>query len=100
MKPSDFNLELVIGRVLRTGVLASSACLLLGLLLTPVWPEPARWWLNAGILLLLLTPAARVVVSFAEYVMIRDWFFTAATGIVLLELLAGAVAALLFHRRI
>ena len=99
MKPSDGNLEIVIGRVLRTGVLMSSAFLLLGLLLTPFWPATARWSLDVGIVLLLLTPTARVVVSFAEYVMIGDWFFTVATGIVLLELLAGAVAALLFHHR-
>ena len=100
MKPADIKLEVVIGRVLRTGVLTSSACLLAGLVLTPFWSGGAAWLLSAGIVLLLLTPPTRVIVSFVDYLAMRDWFFATATGIVLLELLAGAVAALLFHRRV
>jgi len=39
-------------------------------------------------------------VSIAEYVVERDWRFAALTTIVLLELLASALAALVFNRRL
>jgi uncharacterized membrane protein len=56
--------------------------------------------LNAGIIVLLATPVSRVVVSTVEYVVERDWPFATLTFIVLLELVASAVAALVFNRRI
>ena len=96
------KLERLIGIVLRAGVIASSACLAAGLLLSlatgggPV----ANFLLNAGIVILLATPVARVVVSIVEYVRERDWRFATLTIIVLLELLASAVAALVFNRRV
>jgi uncharacterized membrane protein len=96
------KLERLIGIVLRAGVIASSACLAAGLLLSlatgggPV----ANFLLNAGIVILLATPVARYVVSIVEYVRERDWRFATLTIIVLLELLASAVAALVFNRRV
>jgi uncharacterized membrane protein len=96
------KLERLIGIVLRAGVIASSACLAAGLLLslaTGAGPV-ANFLLNAGIVILLATPVARVVVSIVEYVRERDWRFATLTIIVLLELLASAVAALVFNRRV
>ena len=95
------RLERVIGRVLRGGVVVSSACLMAGLVLSLAGVEPvATVLLNAGIIVLLATPVSRVVVSTVEYVVERDWPFATLTFIVLLELVASAVAALVFNRRI
>jgi uncharacterized membrane protein len=60
----------------------------------------SAWLLQAGIITLILTPSARVVLSIVEYAAARDWTFTLLTSIVLLELIGGAVAALVFHRRL
>ena len=95
------RLERVIGRVLRGGVLISSACLTAGLLLSLAGGGPAAsFLLNAGIIVLLATPVSRVVVSTVEYVVERDWTFAALTFVVLLELIASAVAALVFNRKL
>jgi uncharacterized membrane protein len=94
-------LERVIGVVLRAGVMASSACLAIGLLLALTGGGGlAGILLHAGIIVLLATPLARVIVSIVQYASQRDWAFTALTAIVLLELMASAVAALVFNRRI
>jgi uncharacterized membrane protein len=97
---SDAGLELLIGRVLRIGVTASSICLAAGLVVALVVPGAGLMLLNVGILLLIATPAARVVLSIVEYVIARDWPFTLLTTIVLMELVAGAVAAVLFHKKL
>jgi len=96
------SLERVIGVVLRAGVMASSACLAVGLLLALLMGDTglAGILLHAGIIVLLATPVARVIVSIVQYASQRDWAFTALTAIVLLELMASAVAALLFNRRV
>ena len=96
------KLERVIGRVLRAGVMMSSACLVAGLLLSLATGggPAASFLLNAGIVVLLATPLARVIVSTIQYVSERDWTFATLTFVVLLELVASAVAALVFNRRI
>ena len=96
------KLERLIGIVLRGGVMVSSACLAAGLLLSLVTGDGgvAGILLNAGIIVLLATPLARVVVSTVQYVGERDWRFATLTFIVLLELIASAVAALVFNRKI
>jgi uncharacterized membrane protein len=95
------RLERVIGLVLRGGVVVSSVCLMAGLVLSLTGVEPAATvLLNAGIIVLLATPVSRVVVSTVEYVVERDWPFATLTFIVLLELVASAIAALVFNRRI
>jgi uncharacterized membrane protein len=96
------KLERQIGYVLRAGVIASSACLAVGLLLwlaTGGGPV-SSFLLNAGIVILLATPLARVIVSTIEYVHERDWAFATLTFVVLLELVASAVAALVFNRKL
>jgi uncharacterized membrane protein len=94
------NLERTIGRVLRVGVTASSIALATGLILTFLGAPGAQWLLNIGVLTLLVTPVARVIVSFADYVGERDWTFVTLTAIVLVELLSSAAAALVFNRRL
>ena len=89
------RLEVVIGRLLRAGVLASSLCLACGLILTiaGISRAMAHMALSAGLLVLLATPVARVIVSVAEYLRERDWMFVSLTLGVLLALAGSAVAA-------
>jgi uncharacterized membrane protein len=95
-------LERIVGRVLRAGVMMSSVCMAVGLLLSLATGggAVAGILLNAGIIVLLATPVARVFVSTVQYVSERDWGFATLTFIVLLELVASAVAALVFNRRV
>jgi uncharacterized membrane protein len=93
------RLERTIGLVLRVGVAASSILLAAGLILALLHAPGAQWLLHLGIVTLLATPVARVLVSIAEYASERDWTFVALTAIVLVELLASAVAALVFNTR-
>ena len=99
MKPDDRGLsalEVTIGRVLRLGVGASSVLLAAGLLVTLV-DEASRVapaLLTIATIILLATPAARVVISVAEYARERDWLFVALTLIVLLTLAGSVVVAL------
>lgn len=95
------HFERVIGLVLSAGVAASAACLASGLLLSLASSggAAAAFLLNAGIVILLATPVARVMVSAVQYVSERDWTFATLTFLVLLELVASAVAALVFNRR-
>ena len=92
----DRGFESALGRLLGIGVLASSACLALGLALTLLRPDEGaqRALLTSGLVLLMATPIARVAVSAFTYARRRDWLFAALTGIVLLELFASVAAAL------
>jgi uncharacterized membrane protein len=88
------RLERAIGVVLRVGVAASSICLGAGLVLAFTRPGTlANLLMRVGIMVLLGTPVARVLVSIAEYALARDWMFTVLTLIVLIELIVGALAA-------
>src|SRR5262249_33922676 len=93
------RLERSIAFVLRAGVYASSASLAAGLVLTlgGVATTIAPVLLQVGIVVLLCTPVARVVISTVEYAVAREWQFAILTSIVLLELMASAVAALVFN---
>jgi uncharacterized membrane protein len=53
----------------------------------------SAWFLNAGLVVLMATPVARVVVSFVEYVRERDWVFAATTFAVLGVLVTTVVVA-------
>ena len=71
------QLDEVIEAVLTGGLAISSALLLAGLLLA----RPGL--LTAGIVLLLLTPVARVVVVTIDLVRRRDWVFAATSAWIL-----------------
>lgn len=92
---SDRAFEMALGRLLRAGVLASSTCLGAGLVMTFInaGGELTRTLLVAGLLLLIATPAARVVMSAVGYLQRRDWVFSCLTLVVLLELAASVVLA-------
>ncbi len=98
---SDSSLEERLGAVLRVGVYASSICLAAGLglsLTVPGLAVLAGWLMTAGLVMLMATPVTRVAVSVVVYGRQHDWTFFTLTGLVLLELTAGIVAALVFHR--
>jgi uncharacterized membrane protein len=75
------KLERLIGVVLRAGVMVSSTCLAVGLLLSLATGDHAMAavLLNVGIVVLLATPLARVIVSTVQYVGERDWLFATLT---------------------
>jgi uncharacterized membrane protein len=93
------ELERQLGRLLIGGVIVSAVLLTGGLALWLVDPHGgvAVALLNAGLIALMATPILRVVVSFAEYVRMRDWFFAAMTIAVLGELMLTLLVA--FRRR-
>lgn len=100
---NDVKLEERLGGILRIGVYASSICLAAGLALSLTAPGLAglaSGLMTAGLVMLMATPVARVAVSVVEYGRQRDWTFFALTGLVLLELAAGIVAALVFHTKL
>ena len=88
------RLERTIGEVLRFGTITSSTMFAVGLLITVMGSQlmVAQLLLGIGLIILLATPPARVVVSVIEYIRERDWTFVVLTLIVLLAL-AGSVAA-------
>lgn len=77
-------LELKLGRLLFAGVTISAVCLAAGLVLTLAgWsPAVANVILTTGLVILMITPVARVVASLVVYVRLRDWFFVATTIVV------------------
>ena len=90
-REGDARLERSVGRVLRAGVVVSSSSLAVGLALTLGWGV-GPWeigLLSGGLIVLLATPVARVVISVLGYALERDWLFAALTAIVLLELVGS-----------
>jgi uncharacterized membrane protein len=50
--------------------------------------------LGGGVIVLLVTPVARVLASFLDYLWMRDWWFALWTGIVLALLASSFLTAL------
>lgn len=70
--------EHLLGRTLHVGIVASTGLLASGLLLALATPgRAADLLLQAGLLVLMATPMARVLLSCVEYLRQRDWFFAA-----------------------
>jgi uncharacterized membrane protein len=90
------TLERTVGRVLRTGIGATTVCLSSGLALTlmGIGRRPAELLLTIGLMLLLATPVARVVASVVDYARARNWVFFVLTVIVLAELAASVIYAI------
>ena len=93
---ADQAFESALGRLLGVGILASTVCLAAGLVLalSGRGPGTARQLLMAGLLLLMATPVARVLVSVITYARRHDWLFAVLTLVVLLELAASVLIAL------
>jgi uncharacterized membrane protein len=89
------RLEAMIGEVLWFGTITSSTMFAIGLVMTVLRYQTAvaQLLLGAGLVILLATPPARVVVSVIEYIRERDWTFVVLTLIVLLALAGSVVAA-------
>ena len=85
------HLEIQVGRLLEIGVLLSSGCLGLGLIVWMVTgaSTAANALLKIGLVSLMLTPLARVVASFITWVRLGDWFFVATTVMVFAVLIAA-----------
>jgi uncharacterized membrane protein len=94
--PSLGHLERRLGQVLFTGVIVSAGLLAVGLMFWLSGPDTPQteWLLNAGLVVLMATPIMRVIVSVAEYVHLRQWFFVAVTLVVLAELAITVTVAL------
>ena len=94
-RSANARLEMMIGEVLRFGTIASSTLLAIGLAMTLARyrSELARLLLEAGLIILIATPATRVVVSVIEYIRERDWLFVVLTLVVLAALGGSVVAA-------
>lgn len=96
MIAEPFRLERLVAGVLRIGLSISLALLALGLILTlnQTAPEAADRLLRVGLMILMATPVARVVVSAVSYAAEGDWQFFAITLSVLAVLAASVIAAL------
>lgn len=93
------RLQKIVGRVLRAGAILSTTLMALGLILTltgfgPSWGDRP---LRVGLVILMATPVANVVVSGLEYVAERDWKFVLLTVLVLV-ILTGSLAVALMQR--
>jgi uncharacterized membrane protein len=95
-RPSLARLEVHLGRLLVAGVTISAILLAIGLgmWLFDAHRSNALVLLNAGLIVLMATPILRVIVSFAEYIAMKQWFFAAVTILVLLELSVTVLVAL------
>jgi uncharacterized membrane protein len=93
------RLEEHLGRLLVTGVIVSATVLLVGLTwyFVDAGSAVSHTFLVAGLFVLMATPMLRVVVSFSEYVRMKDWFFVATT-LVVMGVLALSVAFALLGR--
>jgi uncharacterized membrane protein len=89
------RLEARLGRLLFAGTAACAILLAVGVALWMLgWRGPATGaFLHAGLIVLLATPVARVVVSCCGYLRQREWFLVAMTLAVLAVLLTAVVLA-------
>lgn len=51
----------------------------------------ARSWIQMGVVVLLLTPIMRVVLSLLDFVRERDWLYAAITAIVLAVIISNSI---------
>jgi len=89
------RLERLLGRILGWGALTSTVLLTAGLLLQLLGVAPSVFTalMHAGLIALIATPVARVVVSVIEYALDRDWLFMTLTTLVLIILLGSLAVA-------
>ena len=92
---ADETLEITLGRVLGVGVASSSVTLAVGLVSALILGanRVTDGLLTAGVVILIATPVARVVISSFAFLRRRYWMFVVLTLIVLGELVASIIAA-------
>jgi uncharacterized membrane protein len=89
----DFDrLEYLLTGVMRIGLALSTLVLLVGLVMALAGLPASAHVLNAGIVLLMLIPATRIVVSLIDAALRRDALLAFATSIVIL-VLASQIAS-------
>jgi uncharacterized membrane protein len=78
--------------VLRTGTIVSTTLLAVGVVLTLGAPQmrAADTLLTAGLLILMATPVAHLVVALVDEITAREWGFV-AIGLAVLALLGGSL---------
>lgn len=87
----DFDrLESLLTSVMRIGLGLSTTVLVVGLVMALAGRPAAPLVLNAGIVLLMLIPATRIVVSLIDAALRRDALLAFATSVVIL-VLAGQI---------
>jgi uncharacterized membrane protein len=87
-------LERIISRILRAGILASTVCFAAGLALWIAGRPVAVQVLNAGLIVLMAVPIARILMSFVDAVRRRDRLLGSATALVLVILALTVVYSL------
>ena len=94
--PATDRLERWLGKILTAGVATSTGLLAAGLLLQLLGVEPGATaaLTRAGLIVLMATPVARVVVSVIEYSVERDWLFAILTTTVLVILLGSLAVSM------
>ena len=92
---SSGRLERMLGVVLKAGALTSTGLLAVGLLLqlAGVDASLSAGLTRAGLIVLMVTPVVRVVVSVGEYAAEKDWLFFTFTASVLVILLGSLLVA-------
>jgi uncharacterized membrane protein len=85
------RLETTLGTLLRTGIMSAASCLAVGLLAWMVAGDTrlTSTILTIGLIVLMVTPLMRVVVSLVAYARMRDWFFVSTTLLVFAMLLVA-----------
>ena len=96
MTAQQLRLEHLVARVLSVGLRVSVALLALGLALTLIASATvvADRLLTGGLIVLLATPVARVVVSAGSYAVEGDWKYFFITLAVLAVLAVSVITAL------
>lgn len=78
--------------VLRVGTIVSTALLAIGIVLALAAPHmyAADTLLTAGLIILMVTPVANLLVALADEIAAREWSFV-AIGAIVLALLGGSL---------
>ena len=92
----QIRLEGLLERLMITGVASSAVCMVAGLaiFLTGAHSSTATAVVTAGLIILMATPALRVVIAVVEAIRMRDWFFLAVAGTVVVLLTLAMILAL------
>jgi uncharacterized membrane protein len=80
------------GLVLRVGTWVSTALLVVGIVLALAVPQmrAAETLLTAGLIILMATPVAHLLVALVDEISAREWGFV-AIGVCVLALLGGSL---------
>ena len=98
---SKNNMNALIGNTLRIGVFTACLIALIGgiwYLVTTfegifksVLSFSAAGWVQLGVIVLMLTPVMRVVLSLVDFSIQRDWLYVVITGIVLFIIIMNSL---------